>query len=522
MNKKIICMGIIAMFLLTGLSNFSITVKADPPDLCEALDNCDLEWTTLNNAWYAVELEDAYGGDAAQCDDVYGGILNTIVDGPGTISFFYNTTCDNFGDGYIYFFIRDAANNEVHNIKLQEEEFVQYIYEVENSGQYKLIWQFYSFGEDEKAWVDNVEWENVPSEPNEPPIAIIDSISPNPADEGEWVTLKGHGSDSDGTINGYNWRSSIDGELSTGEDYVTSELSLGDHTIYYKVKDNEGEWSAEVSSSLTIIVPNIRPIANYIWHDVDDTDSGYGPSTEIEFDASESYDPEGGNLEYQWWWDIRVNSGNIGNLPVPDDVTPNPMCSHDYGDCDNHQVLLKVKDDSDERNSGINIDGHNYGAVFAREPRSPRLTNARISPESGGTKGTYHIKVDYTGEYKPVPDDFCRVEILSSSGVSLNMWGYEMTVPDDPDASGVYTLSYDLNGKEIGGIKADIYTCSFTAVPENDEFGDSAKLISGSFSTSGRSKSFNLIKNRLLDVFMDLIPNVTMFLQHFLNLPSFQ
>jgi hypothetical protein len=35
---------------------------------------------------------------------------------------------------------------------------------------------------------------------NIPPVAFIDSISPNPADSGESVTFVGHGTDSDGTV----------------------------------------------------------------------------------------------------------------------------------------------------------------------------------------------------------------------------------------------------------------------------------------------------------------------------------
>lgn len=41
---------------------------------------------------------------------------------------------------------------------------------------------------------------------NQPPTAIIDSISPAPAMQGQTITFTGHGADSDGTIVAYNWR----------------------------------------------------------------------------------------------------------------------------------------------------------------------------------------------------------------------------------------------------------------------------------------------------------------------------
>ncbi|MCU0597969.1 MAG: PKD domain-containing protein, partial [Desulfobacterales bacterium] len=46
-----------------------------------------------------------------------------------------------------------------------------------------------------------------------PPTAVIDAIAPNPADEGQLVTFTGRGSDSDGSVAGYKWSSSISGDL---------------------------------------------------------------------------------------------------------------------------------------------------------------------------------------------------------------------------------------------------------------------------------------------------------------------
>lgn len=94
---------------------------------------------------------------------------------------------------------------------------------------------------------------------NNPPTAYIDSITPNPAKEGQTVTFSGHGTDSDGTITGYNWRSSKDGQLSTQTSFSTSELSVGTHTIYFKVKDNNDTWSNEVSSNLVVNTPENNP-----------------------------------------------------------------------------------------------------------------------------------------------------------------------------------------------------------------------------------------------------------------------
>ena len=90
---------------------------------------------------------------------------------------------------------------------------------------------------------------------NQPPTAIIDSITPNPAEQvTDTITFTGHGTDSDGSVTACNWMSSIDGQLSTSNSFSipASDLSVGTHTIYYKVQDNDGSWSTDDTEILTI------------------------------------------------------------------------------------------------------------------------------------------------------------------------------------------------------------------------------------------------------------------------------
>ena len=90
---------------------------------------------------------------------------------------------------------------------------------------------------------------------NQLPTAVIDSITPDPAEQGtDTVSFTGHGTDSDGSIVAYNWRSSIDGQLSTSGSFSkpASDLSDGVHTIYYKVRDDNHSWSTEDTETLAI------------------------------------------------------------------------------------------------------------------------------------------------------------------------------------------------------------------------------------------------------------------------------
>ncbi len=88
--------------------------------------------------------------------------------------------------------------------------------------------------------------------PNAAPVATISSITPNPVQLGQAITFTGSGTDSDGTIIGYKWRSSISGNLSSQASFQISGLPAGNHTIYFSVEDNQGAWSPEVSTVIVI------------------------------------------------------------------------------------------------------------------------------------------------------------------------------------------------------------------------------------------------------------------------------
>jgi hypothetical protein len=87
----------------------------------------------------------------------------------------------------------------------------------------------------------------------ERPVAFIDSLTPDPKVTDEPLELSAHGSD-DGTIIGYSWSSSIDGDLGTVSEPSVSffNLSVGNHTISLVVCDDLGFWSEPVTTPLTV------------------------------------------------------------------------------------------------------------------------------------------------------------------------------------------------------------------------------------------------------------------------------
>jgi PKD repeat protein len=102
---------------------------------------------------------------------------------------------------------------------------------------------------------DAVKWAMVTN--NSEPNAIITSITPNPANAGQTVSFSGTGTDTDGTITAYDWQSSIDGALSTQASFTKNNLSIGTHTISFKVQDNLGAWSETVTRQ--VVVNNSTP-----------------------------------------------------------------------------------------------------------------------------------------------------------------------------------------------------------------------------------------------------------------------
>lgn len=95
---------------------------------------------------------------------------------------------------------------------------------------------------------------------NKAPTAYIDSIVPPEPTHGEGVTFTGHGTDSDGTVVAYRWTSSIDGEIGTSASFTTSSLSVGSHTISFRVQDNNGAWSENVTANVTVAEAIPKPV----------------------------------------------------------------------------------------------------------------------------------------------------------------------------------------------------------------------------------------------------------------------
>jgi len=79
------------------------------------------------------------------------------------------------------------------------------------------------------------------------------TIQPQPAHQGKRAWFYGVGID-DGSITRYLWRSSLDGVLYNGgeAEFYHGQLSWGSHSILFKVQDEHGAWSEELTMPLRV------------------------------------------------------------------------------------------------------------------------------------------------------------------------------------------------------------------------------------------------------------------------------
>ncbi len=175
------------------------------------------------------------------------------------------------------------------------------------------------------------------SQENQKPTATI--IKPNPtttttATSGESIYFHGIGTDSDGTIAEYNWRSSKDGVFNENSTFTKSDLSVGTHAIYFKVKDNQGEWSSE-DKAILVINTSSSPSNEPPTPDTGGPYTGY-VNESISFDASNSSDPDVDNIvSYEWDFGDGTNGNGVS-------------VEHTYSSIGNYTVNLIITDSQDK------------------------------------------------------------------------------------------------------------------------------------------------------------------------------
>ncbi len=136
-------------------------------------------------------------------------------------------------------------------------------------------------------------------EQNQKPIATINQPTEKVTIiKGESINFEGEGADQDAgdTIDSYYWRSNQDGFLSSSSSFSTTSLSVNNHIIYFKVKDNHNLWSTEKSVQVTVFEQSQKPIAGIT--SINPVQSYYGEK--IEFNGFGDVTTASYISEYEW------------------------------------------------------------------------------------------------------------------------------------------------------------------------------------------------------------------------------
>ena len=96
------------------------------------------------------------------------------------------------------------------------------------------------------------------------------------------IEFIGQAIDIDGTITEYRWESDKDGIIGNQRSFFYTDLSLGQHTITFKAKDNDGLWSNVITQKMDVVKPPLLLVHSYrgdktTWDKSKDFLAGYYP-----------------------------------------------------------------------------------------------------------------------------------------------------------------------------------------------------------------------------------------------------
>ncbi len=309
---------------------------------------------------------------------------------------------------------------------------------------------------DNEGFIDNEStWINVSyPPPNVPPTA--DAGGPYQQYVNISLLLDASSStDSDGSIVEYEWDWDNDSVFDTNTSSATIEhifTSVGNHTVNLRVWDDEGaNGSDSVVVSIIPTPPNDPPVA----------DAG-GPynitvNETYVFDASASYDPDGGIVLYQWDWtgDGSFDANNTA-----------PTIPYSYDAIGNYTLVLRVSDVF-----GFSDTQTTYVLVNPPPPNQAPEVPYDPYPEDGATNITYESpNLSWTCE-DPEGDDvtFCVYVGLAADSLSRVSNNQSSSSYSLDSLTHLTTYYWKIVAFDDGGRRRDGLIWSFTTMQlDND------------------------------------------------------
>ncbi|MDO9355618.1 MAG: PKD domain-containing protein [Solirubrobacteraceae bacterium] len=254
-----------------------------------------------------------------------------------------------------------------------------------------------------------------------PPVLSGASVTPASPEAGQLSTLNANASDPDGTIAQYAWDFNGDGvfEVTTSEGPTTtySWTTSGPHVVRVKVTDNVG---ATAVKSFIVTVSNKPPVAKL--------GANASPAVlgqPVVFDASESTDPDGTIVSYDWDLDGATDFEVLG--------TTAPTYTKTFDETGTKTVNVRVTDNSgrsDIATMSIVVAAPPKGVIKASsntpKPGDSVTFDGRSSTDSevGGAITKYEWDLDGNTTYETVGSVVSRAyPNISNVQVKLRVTG---------------------------------------------------------------------------------------------------
>ncbi len=195
----------------------------------------------------------------------------------------------------------------------------------------------------------------------------------NPAENETIYFNASQSNDEDGTIVSFDWDFG-DGTTGKGQTITHRYSSGGSYTVLLRVTDDDG--NIDNASQTVSVGDNENPVASFFF-----TPSNPVVNQEIQFNATESHDPDGTIEEYRW--EMGDGAALYGSI-----------ITYQYSSGGTYTVYLRVTDNSDNTGSTSKTitvsNNQSPTASFVYSPTSPEINspvhfNASESTDPDGT-----------------------------------------------------------------------------------------------------------------------------------------
>jgi len=234
------------------------------------------------------------------------------------------------------------------------------------------------------------------------------------------VYFSGEGADTDGYITGYAWRSSKGDNLPETSSFSITTLTVGTHTIYFKVQDNDGDWSSEKTVTLTILASQNNLPTAYI-DSISPNPVQYG--SPIHF-SGYGIDTDGSVIAWLW------SSDRDGDLSAQPSFTTLSLSAG------THLITFKVKDNDN---------------TWSNETTQQVIVQSSSSSDPSNQPPVANVGGPYTGSIN-IDITFDGSESYEPNGtITLYRWSFDdgfsttgMTPKHQYTSPGTYTVSLEV------------------------------------------------------------------------------